>query len=282
MISSAPAAAIRPTWSITHAGVDAALERAAERGAERRGGAQARVVGGGDHGRGAGGGLLDGGVLVAPREGVGDRVGEVDLAAPAAVARSSPLRLSTSAARTVPSRRESAAKTSSAPAICGTRCGLTKLAASTRGRPVSARRSHSPPDRGRERLAVVLEAVARPDVAQGDPHPGLNDRNQQGGGRHDSGPAWLTDVVMDLAQQPRVSKSGPPRATTRAAFRARPTPRSGAWSARSRSPAPTTRPSSGRRSTPTAPGSCRCGASASRRLPCAWTASSRWCSGSWA
>ena len=64
-----------------------------------------------------------------------------------------------------------ARKTSSAPAICGTRCGLTKLAASTRGRPVAASRSHSSARTGgAERHAVVLEPVARPDVADLDEH----------------------------------------------------------------------------------------------------------------
>ncbi len=43
----------------------------------------------------------------------------------------------------VPGRRTIFANTSSALAICGTLLGLTKLAASTRGRPAAASLSHS-------------------------------------------------------------------------------------------------------------------------------------------
>ena len=59
-----------------------------------------------------------------------------------------------------------AATTSSAPAICGTRAGWTKLTASIRGSPAAARRSTSSArTAGSSVDRVVLEAVARPDVA---------------------------------------------------------------------------------------------------------------------
>ena len=64
-------------------------------------------------------------------------------AAPAAMARSSPRRLSTGAENTTSPVACKPAKTSSAPAICGTRFGCTKLAASTRGSPAAARRLQS-------------------------------------------------------------------------------------------------------------------------------------------
>ena len=58
------------------------------------------------------------------------------------------------------------ASTSSAPAICGTRLGLTKLAASIRRTPAAGRPATSSARTcGRERDGCVLEAVARPDVA---------------------------------------------------------------------------------------------------------------------
>ena len=61
--------------------------------------------------------------------------------------------------------------TSSAPAICGTRLGLTKLTASTRGTPAAARRSHSSArTAGASVVVLVLEPVAGPDVADRHPH----------------------------------------------------------------------------------------------------------------
>ena len=72
---------------------------------------------------------------------------------------------------TCAARRAAPAKTSSAPAICGTSFGFTKLAASTRGSPVAASRAHSSARTARlERHLVVLEAVARADVAHRDVH----------------------------------------------------------------------------------------------------------------
>ena len=63
----------------------------------------------------------------------------------------------------------SAATTSSAPAICGTSFGCTKLATSTRRRPAAARRPASSARRaGVEQHRIVLQAVARPDVAEAD------------------------------------------------------------------------------------------------------------------
>src|SRR4051812_5041070 len=69
----------------------------------------------------------------------------VRLTRPSAAAskRSRPRSLSTSAEYSVPSCGSSAATTSSAPAICGTRSSRTKLTASTRGSPARARRAQS-------------------------------------------------------------------------------------------------------------------------------------------
>ncbi len=64
--------------------------------------------------------------------------------------------------------RSRAANTSSAPAICGTRCGLTKLAASMRARPAAGEAVAELAANSGASVGLVLEPVARADVADGD------------------------------------------------------------------------------------------------------------------
>ena len=61
------------------------------------------------------------------------------------------------------------ATTSSAPAICGTRSSRTNDTASMRGTPRGRKARHQlRTHRRRERLGLVLQAVARPDIADRD------------------------------------------------------------------------------------------------------------------
>ena len=74
-----------------------------------------------------------------PNESVAARL-KWRLSRPVAANRSKPRSLRTSPEYTTPGRRSIAATTSSAPAICGTRPGWTKLTASIAGRPAAASR----------------------------------------------------------------------------------------------------------------------------------------------
>ena len=113
--------------------------------------------------------LGDRGALVPLVERLGGREREVHLVEPASRrAGRSLARSARDPRRRRPARRSSAATTSSAPAICGTRAGLTKLTASMRGRPAAASRSTSSARTAGSSDAVVLQAVARPDVADRD------------------------------------------------------------------------------------------------------------------
>ena len=105
-----------------------------------------------------------------------------------------------------------------------------------RVRPVAASRVHSSArDRRRERHLVVLEAVARPDVADADghvwilPHAALLPRAPS---------ACLTDHAMDLREPWECWTCRPARATTAAASPAPTTSASPASCARSANPRP--------------------------------------------
>ena len=170
-ISSAPASASRPA-RLEHApGIDRALERAAERRADRHRGAHPVLV------RALDDALA--GLRATPRPTAfwlrwlnvsvdGER--EVHLVE--AVSREAVVALLVerrAPRRRRPSRRSIAATTSSAPAIWGTRAGLTKLTASIRGKPAAASRSTSSArTAGSSTLASFWSPSRGRDVADGD------------------------------------------------------------------------------------------------------------------
>ena len=120
-----------------------ALERAAERGADRHGDPQPVLARAVDQARRPGPTRPPASALVALAERVGGGKRVVHLVDASGQRPVVAALVEMSPAKMVSPLRSRPATTSSAPAICGTRFGLTKLTASTRGSPARARRSHS-------------------------------------------------------------------------------------------------------------------------------------------
>ena len=169
-IASGPISATRVGDLHDALGIDLALERAAERDAERHGSSGCRPrVRARRCGRAACERLLDGGALVALVERLGDAEREAHLVEPGRDEPVvTPLVQGEPGAHHARASRRRAATTSSASAICGTRRGSTKLATSIAGTP---RADEAPNELGARRdvedLGLVLQPVARADVVDG-------------------------------------------------------------------------------------------------------------------
>ena len=143
--SAAPRAGHPRQQVVDHARVDLALERAAERDAHRAGDGRALGDGALDQRVRRLGRLVARAVDVRAREALRRHDGDVHAAHARRERAVEPARVEHEGGDVGLRRRRpsSARRTSSAPAICGTRSSRTKLTASMRRRPAPARRPHS-------------------------------------------------------------------------------------------------------------------------------------------